>query len=154
MADLSKPLNIRSWILLLILAGVFLYAGISKILDPKGLVTAIETYRILPYSLSVLLALWLPWVEILSALALLHHRTRPGALLLSSGLYLLFLFGILQAWTRGLNIQCGCFGSDASGETSFYLLLVARDMVLLGMALWLLKNCFKGPKLDKFKLPA
>jgi len=151
-----KPISFRPLqaILAFALATVFTYAGIVKILDPSEFAIAIETYQILPYEAGVALALLLPWIEIIAATALLIPRFRPGALLTIGGLCIIFLFGILQAWLRGLDIQCGCFGSEAASSTGYYIGLIFRDLLLLGICIWLWKKSFPKRKIDKFELPA
>ena len=61
------------------------------------------------------LAITLPWIELLAALALLvGYRTRAGAIITAS-LMGLFVFVVAAALARGLDIECGCFGTaDAS----------------------------------------
>jgi hypothetical protein len=57
----------------------------------------------------------LPWIELVTALALvLGIRARAGAFV-ASGLMLVFTLAVLAAVARGLDFECGCFGtSDAS----------------------------------------
>ena len=52
----------------------------------------------------------------------------------TNGLTLLFLLALLQGVVRGLEIDCGCFGSSA-GETSNLWLAAARDVGLLALGL-------------------
>lgn len=47
-----------------------------------------------------------------------------------------FIAGIVSAWARGLNIDCGCFGTGgpvAPGETA-YGVDIARDIGFLALA--------------------
>ena len=50
----------------LILGGVFIYASIDKILNPGDFAKIISNYHVLPFGLENLLAITLPWVELLS----------------------------------------------------------------------------------------
>src|ERR1700736_4813318 len=45
----------------LLVGGLFVYAGVIKILDPVGFANDIDNYRILPWAFSVRLAFYLPW---------------------------------------------------------------------------------------------
>lgn len=121
------------------LAGVWLYAALPKLLSPASLLGAIKTYQMLPHTLEVALALWLPWVEVCAALALLLPRWRCSGAWLSLGLLLVFLVGIIQGWLRGLNITCGCFGGPAVTTSLGYVWLVGRDVALIAVCLFLLR---------------
>ena len=74
----------------IVLAAVFLYAGGLKALDPAGFALSIDNYRLLPYPVAAALALYLPWLELGSGLAMLWSRIRLGALAVLLGLGLVF----------------------------------------------------------------
>lgn len=97
------------------IAVVFLAAALGKIGDAGTFAKQIHYFRLLPVSLENLLAITLPWVELLAALALiLRYRPRAGAVICAA-LMGVFLFAVGAAVARGLDIECGCFGtSDAS----------------------------------------
>ena len=63
----------------LVLAAVFIYAGVIKIANPSGFVENIDNYQILPYLLVTIVALILPWVEVITGLALIFGRWLHGA---------------------------------------------------------------------------
>jgi hypothetical protein len=63
----------------------------------------------------------------------------------------IFIIAIGQAWARGLNIDCGCFGGGgtvAPGETR-YLQEILRDAGLVAMALFLLRYPVSKFSVDK-----
>ena len=123
------------------LAAIFLYAGVLHAWDAPEFVQAIQAYDLLPPDATMLLGVYLPWVEIFAALALLTRRLPLGALLAMSGMLLVFLGGLLSAWSRGLDISCGCFRGAESIQTHFPW-LVARDlaMILAVAALWAMER--------------
>jgi hypothetical protein len=131
-----------------ILAGFFIVAGALKIWDPKSLTAAIETYQVLPYSLSLLLALFMPWLELLAGLGVLFKKLYSGSLLLLSLLLILFVLALAQGWFRGLDVTCGCFGSAAHDNQTNYAWLILRDLVLLLVAgtLWLRQTLEDRPR--------
>jgi putative oxidoreductase len=122
-----------------ILAGFFILAGVLKILDPKALTAAIETYQLLPYTASLLLALLLPWMEVLAGLGVLFKRLYGGSLMILALLLLLFIIALTQGWIRGLDVSCGCFGSADHENQTNYAWLILRDLILLAIAgtLWI-----------------
>ena len=113
----------------LLLGGLFLWAGGSKVSDPVGFFEMIRGYRLLPDPAAAALAFYLPWLELLCGAALVSGWCARGAVRVLFPLMLLFTAGLLSAWARGLDIECGCFGSSGGG--THYPLWVARDLLLL-----------------------
>ena len=91
-------------------AAIFIYAGVLKMLDPAQFAHDINNYRILPWTLSVALAFYLPWLEILCGLGLIFRFLYRGALSLLTVLIVVFTLATIAAKVRGLDITCGCFG--------------------------------------------
>ena len=123
------------WLLILLLAGVFLFAGGLKAWRPSQLAWDIFSYEIAPYSAAAVLAVYLPWVEILAGAGLFAPRARRGALAILQGLLIVFMLALGWAWFRGLDISCGCFGSG--DEPANFPLLMGRDVGLLLAAILL-----------------
>src|SRR2546429_8318636 len=101
-----------------IVAGIFIYAGAIKVLDPVQFASDIDNYKILPWPISVALAFYLPWLEIFCGLALVVRLFYRGALSILTALVVIFLVATIAAKVRGLDITCGCFG-HASQNWSF-----------------------------------
>lgn len=123
------------------MAGVWLWAGLAKILEPDDAVRAVAAYRLLPHLLVKPVAWGLPFGEMaLGVLLLLGIRTRVAAVV-SLVLLALFVAAVTSAWTRGLRIDCGCFGGGGSSSTAgwhTYLLEIGRDLVFAAMSVWLI----------------
>ena len=118
-----------------IVGGVFVYAGALKALDPIGFASDIDNYKILPWTISVGLAFYLPWLEILCGLALIARRLYLGGLSILTALVSIFMIATIAAKIRGLDITCGCFGHASknwnfSGHLALDLALLAG---LLGL---------------------
>ncbi len=102
------------WLCRIILVAVFLMAAVPKLLDPALFAKDILNYRV---SFPVIgqnyiypVAMFMPALELVAALALLFPRWKRIGSLLSGGLLAVFTILIFQAVARGLNIDCGCFG--------------------------------------------
>jgi uncharacterized membrane protein YphA (DoxX/SURF4 family) len=121
------------------LAAVWLISGGLKAVDPDQTYVAVRAYDVLPTWGVEIVAALLPWVELaLGVLLLIGIGTRMVAVL-SSALVIVFIAGVVQAWVRGLSIDCGCFGGGgevAPGETT-YVQELLRDVGFLLMAGWL-----------------
>nr|WP_320049710.1 MauE/DoxX family redox-associated membrane protein [uncultured Desulfuromonas sp.] len=120
----------------LMVAGVFLYAGSQKVLDPLSFAEAIGRYQLVPVWGNLLLASVLPMLEIVVAIALLLPRWWRAASLLSIALNTVFSVALLSAMIRGLSIDCGCFGGTVGLWSSLAAALL-RATGLLGMSLYL-----------------
>ena len=146
-----------------VLAGLFVFAGLTKILDldrliadlqqlqfasalanlrnlslanPAEFASGIDNFKILPWPVSVALAFYLPWLEIFCALALVFRFLYRGALAILSASIVVFTLAIVAAKVRGLDITCGCFG-HASQHWSFPSHLATNLSILAALlALW------------------
>jgi len=111
---------------------IFLFAALPKIGDMGSFALQVHNYRMIPVALENLMAMTLPWIELVIALALLLGiHARSGAVL-SAGLMVVFLVGIGQAVARGLDIDCGCFGTTRA--TGVGLTKLAEDVGFLVLA--------------------
>ena len=150
----EKFINLQPWFGLLarlILGGVLFAAGYLKIGTPDKSQMAVRAYEMLPISIANLLGLVLPFVEVvIGALLILGSLTRFMAVL-GGFTMIVFIIAIAQAWARGLNIDCGCFGgggSVAPGETK-YLQEILRDIGLVFLAAYLIRYPSTKFSLDK-----
>jgi len=121
----------------LVVGGIFIYAGAIKALDPLQFANDIDNYKILPWTISVGLAFYLPWLEMFCGLALIFRLFYRGAFAILTALISIFLVATIAAKLRGLDITCGCFG-HASQHWNFSAHL-AVDLAILAalLALWL-----------------
>lgn len=131
---------IRVWVWAgrLVLLVAFLMAAWHKILDPASFALAVFRYHLLPDAAVNPVAIMLPWVETVLAMALLAGRPYRRASLWS----ILLLLGLFTAamgfnlW-RGLDVACGCFSHDPStlvGPAT--ILRNGVGMVIVALLLW------------------
>ena len=93
----------------LLLGGLFLAAGLSKLGAPLQTLASIYAYQIVvPDWLASTIATTLPWMEILVGLAVLAGLWLPVALGWTASMLVSFTVLTAQAWWRGLPIDCGC----------------------------------------------
>jgi len=133
--EAAAPFSIGWRILAIIIGGLFIYAGVIKVLDPVGFAGDIDNYKTLPWPIGVRLAFYLPWLEILCGLALITRVLYRGGVFILTVLMAVFIVATIVAKARGLDISCGCFG-HASQYLSFAWHL-ALDFLLLGGLLFL-----------------
>jgi Methylamine utilisation protein MauE. len=120
----------------ILLGAVFIYAGVSKILNLDQFAQAVMNYRIVPLVSVNLFAIVLPWLELVSGIFLLVGLFSGGSIITITVLMALFLGAIGSALVRGLDISCGCFSTD--GVNKITILYFIRDLLLFALALQIL----------------
>ncbi len=96
------------------MAWIFLQAGLGKIPDPVLFAENVAVYRVIPYLAINLVAVVLPWLELICAFYLFFGlRIKATAAILSGLLFMFTLFVIINIF-RGVSMNCGCF--DTVGE--------------------------------------
>lgn len=94
----------------IVLAFIFIYAGAEKISDPNAFAISISNYRLLPVSTLNLIAIILPWIELVTGVLLLFGISVKENSTIILVMLLIFTVAIIISLFRGLSIDCGCFG--------------------------------------------
>lgn len=127
------------------LGGVFLYAALQKIVSPGDFSRAIDNYRILPDALVNMTAVVLPWIELLTGICLVSGLLLRGAVFLCTLFLLIFFSALIFNMARGLNMDCGCFGSAGQpGEAVSMWWTMARDGTFLCLSVFLFIRVLSG----------
>jgi len=117
------------------LAVVALWAALPKLTHIRQSQMAVRAYELFPAALADLIGIAVPVIELVIAIALIIGLLTRYAAALFGLMMIVFVVGISQAWARGLNIDCGCFGGGGElpeGVPHQYALEIARD---IGLAL-------------------
>jgi len=138
--------DVRAWIgtvFRVVLAVILFWSGFAKLLEGgEAMRLAIVAYRLgLPNGLVDVIAWGLPTLEVLLGLLLLVGLLTRWAALGTALIMAAFIVGIASVWIRGYNIECGCFGgggdTSAEGRDLRYASEILRDLLFVGMAVWL-----------------
>jgi putative oxidoreductase len=137
-----KPRGVLTAVLAIALGAVFVYASLDKIAHPDAFARIIYHYRLVGPSASLgplmanLVAVTLPWVEVLAGIALISGVWRRDAAALVALLLVVFLGAVSWALLHGIDIEnCGCFTVTGGGRGTGLKLLV-EDLALLAAALF------------------
>ena len=129
------------WLLALAVGGVFVYASLAKIADPRAFAKIVYHYQVVGPSASLgflpanLVAVALPWLEMIAGVLLMAGLWRREAAVVTAVLLAIFIASVTSTLVRGIDIQnCGCFALDASGRAAGWK-LIAGDLALLVAAL-------------------
>ena len=117
-----------------VIGGIFIYAGVVKVMEPIRFAEDIDNYHLLPWMASVRLAFYLPWLEIFCGGALIFRRLYGGALTILLTLIIVFIGANVIAKMRGLDVKCGCFG-HVSDNLGFASHMVLNVVILAGIVL-------------------
>jgi putative oxidoreductase len=117
-----------------VLGSVFVIAGVEKIANPEAFARAINNYQMLPVGALNVMALVLPWLEVLAGVFLVFGVRLRASSAVVAAMLLVFIVAISTAMARGLSIDCGCFTQGAGGEQIGWKKL-AEDVALLLLAM-------------------
>jgi uncharacterized membrane protein YphA (DoxX/SURF4 family) len=122
------------------LGAVFVYASLDKIAKPGDFARIVYHYQLIGPNRHVgplpanLLAVTLPWIELLAGLALITGLWRRPAALLAGGMLVVFVGAVGLALLRGIDVEnCGCFSVSGEGRAAG-LRLILQDLLLLAAA--------------------
>lgn len=130
------------FVLRTILAFVFIYAAILKIAEPGGFSQAIANYKLLPDISINVLGIILPWIEISAGLLLLFGVAVKENSVIISGMLIVFIIAIGISLARGLNIDCGCFGTADGNKIGLTKILQNIGLLIIGIILIIYNSTF------------
>jgi len=131
--------------LLAIALGVsFVYASLDKIWVPADFARIVYHYRLIGPDQHLgplpanLLAVTLPWMEVLAGVLLIAGFWRREAAAVTGLMLVTFIFAVGWALALGIDIEnCGCFSVSGAGRAVGWKLLVG-DVGLLALAVILM----------------
>lgn len=119
----------------LAVGGVLLWAGGVKLPAIQESVTAVRAYQLLDPDLAAIVGYALPIVEVVVGLLLVVGLFTRWSAVVSGLLMVVFIAGIASVWSRGIAIDCGCFGDGGQipweEARAAYPWEIARDVALL-----------------------
>jgi len=133
-----------------ILGATFVYASYHKILSPAEFAKILYGYALFPGDLINLIAIVLPFVELISGICLISGFYPRSAALIVNGLLVLFITAITINLIRGHEFDCGCFSAGDSKPSNLAGLMLARNYFLLFVSFYILR--FKREKLRVLSL--
>lgn len=131
-----------------ILGLTFIYASFHKIVSPADFAKIVYGYDLFPEISINLIAIVIPFLELVIGLALIIGIYPRSAAIIISGLLLAFIAASAINLIRGHEFNCGCFFSGQSGYASSPKVTIARDIIyfIFGMQIVLFKgnrrSCF------------
>lgn len=128
------------FVIKLTLGITFIYASYHKIADPAEFAKILYGYAIFPGVSINILAITIPFVELIAGFSLILGMFPRSALLIINGLLLAFILLIGFNLLRGHQFDCGCFVFSNQPHTQSNIYLLIRDLLLLVSGIYLLKK--------------
>jgi len=118
----------------IVLGCMFLYSSLPKIRQPYDFLSSVYEYELVGPKLGLLIAMVLPWAELMVGVCLLGGIFVGGALLASVVMGAMFTFVAGSAMYRGLEISCGCFSASSLEQIGYSTLIRACMIALISVA--------------------
>jgi uncharacterized membrane protein YphA (DoxX/SURF4 family) len=134
----------------LILAGIFIYAGIAKLREPwPQFAVSINSFQMVPVAWLEPLAKYVPWAELLLGIWLASGIWLRWSAALTSAVLAFFFAVLIRSYAMGLQVDCGCFGS---GEAPLGPSRLALEAVMLALALGVTIAAFRFGRVATYKV--
>ncbi|MCM8537144.1 MAG: DoxX family membrane protein [Lentisphaeraceae bacterium] len=123
-----------SLIIRVLVAIVFVWAGVTKLLDLHAFSEILLAYKLFPESTISFLVYYIPILEFFISLALLLPKTSKVGSWAAFTLFVIFEATLLSLIVRGIDGDCGCFGKFGGTpkwafiKNIFFLLLIVYSM--------------------------
>jgi uncharacterized membrane protein YphA (DoxX/SURF4 family) len=148
-------------LLRVILGALFAYASLDKIASPAAFAKIVYQWQVVGPVSSNLVAVMLPWIELVAGLLLLAGAWKREAAAVIGLLLLVFLVAAGSVMARGIDVEnCGCVSVARTEPASAWppawtkgvgWFLVGRNLVLLTAAAILV---FVEPERGSASLPS
>lgn len=119
---------------------LFIFYGISKISDPAQFANEIGNYGMTTDFITQLMALIIPWAEMIIGVLLLFGVYQNENGILATVLLFMFTFAVAFAFASGLDINCGCSGANASEKVGWEKIGKNLGLILLTIILSITKS--------------
>ena len=120
-------------VLRLVLGGLLLYAGLSKLTDRQAFQQAVAEYEVLPAGVARAFSNALPLIETALGVLLLAGLGTGIAASIATPLFASFALAIGVNMARGRHFDCHCFGSTRSDEIGWPALTRALALAVASL---------------------
>ena len=125
----------------LLIGGMYIYASFYKVIEPGSFAKSIWYYHLVPGNMINLMAIVLPWVELVVGIALIVGVAYRGAVLWANLMLVFFIVALVTTIARGISVDCGCFRAAASGTHAAWLAtLFDVGAMFFSVQLWLSRS--------------
>jgi len=138
-----------------ILGLTFVYASFHKIISPAEFAKIVYGYDLFPAVFINLIAIIVPFLELVTGLALVIGFYPRSAAIIINTLLLAYIIVVAINLIRGHEFDCGCFASGGSGHISSPEVMLVRDGIYFVLGIVVIffdgirKMCLFNKRLSK-----
>ena len=151
--NIIKNLLCNQWMELtarLILGVTFIYASYNKILAPAEFAKLVYGYNLFPHETINLISITIPFIELISGMALITGIYTRAAALIIIGMLTAFIIIISIYVIRGHEFDCGCFSVQTNSAAKSAKYILGRDVILLILGSYLFMYGLDKSRLSVF----
>ncbi len=151
--NIIKNLLCNQWMELtarLILGVTFIYASYHKILASAEFAKLVYGYDLFPHETINLISITLPFIELISGIALITGIYTRAAALIITGMLIAFIISISINVIRGHEFDCGCFSTETNQAAKSAKYILGRNIILLILGSYLIMYGLDKPRLSVF----
>lgn len=126
------------WIIRLLVGGIFVWSGTAHLANPYYFLSTVYQYELTSAPVGMLIASYLPFLELLLAVCLLSGICRRPTWILTTLLLIAFASVQGSALSRGLLISCGCFGPEINRPVDATSLSFTSGLAVLSLVAMIL----------------
>ena len=119
------------------LGSIFVYASFHKIIYPDKFAEIVYGYDLFPKNTINLIAITIPFIEIISGILLIFNIKPQASLIVINGMLTSFIIIISINLIRGHRFDCGCFSIGNSSSHSSSVSLLVRDIIYLTIGVYI-----------------
>jgi len=135
-SDKADGISMR--VLIILLASIFIMAGVEKWIDPADFEASLIRLELFPDGIISPIVVAIPFLEIVLGLMCLVISTSRRAIQGLLVLTMLYTLLLSYEWLRGIAVGCGCFGAQSGHWPRWALML--RNLGLLLLEVFLLRQ--------------
>lgn len=136
--NLIKNNSIIYLVARLIVGAIFIAFAADKVTDPSTFANSISNYNIMPEPSINIMAIILPWVEMVVGLMLIFGVKVKANAFIATALLFVFTLAVVSALARGLDISCGC--SSNSPKVGWEKVLENTGLILCGIIAYISRS--------------
>jgi len=122
----------------ILLALFFIVSGLLKIVDLPRFFQDVLNFDVVDGPPAEWIAIVVPTAEIILGALLAFNLMTPAVLTMLGGMMITFTVAIGMAWSKGLNITCGCFGKLSEGPMDYPIRVTINSGIILVIAVLLI----------------
>jgi len=137
MTNRSKIPPLVAGALRILLAGVFGWAGVAKLISPQAFAEGVAAFQIFPNATINVIAMTVPVIELVAAALLVTPWWYRLGSLISATLSACFIALFIWVGVYGISVNCSCFGTFGSVTSAPAGALRGVVLLALSAALYL-----------------